>query len=824
MKTIVISFIFISLLVFNPGNVFAQRGPNAAVLNPESKGLIIGKVLDKSSNAPMEYSSIAVYSLPDSSLVTGTVTNTSGEFELEDIPYGKYFIEVKFIGYEKSVISPVEITRDTREANLGMLFLSLSTEALEEVEIVADQRRVEYRIDKKVVNVSEDLSAAGGTAVDVLENTPSVTVDIEGNVSLRGSSNFTVLINGKPTVLDAADALRQIPASSIQNIEIITNPSVKFDPDGNGGIINVVMKKQLESGTTGIMNASVGLNNKYRIDALVNRRVGKLNYFVGGGYDNNLYAGTLIRDHITYLDNGTENHNNAEGAFDFIRGGSQIKAGMDYDITPRSNIAFEANGGTSKFGIDRSNNAHEFTIPGTDDIYYVNSDLLARDEMYYSANLNYSQTFDTSAHKLVIMANFSNENGGSLETLEYHQADSDYNVLPSESPTKTRNVEDGNEFEYRLQIDYSKPLGNGMLEAGYQARLDDNYTDFVFQEYDPDTDNWNSLDENSSEITFFRNIQSGYVQYGGSLRKLQFQAGLRGEYTNRLIEYANFNSSYQVRRFDLFPTLHLAREFKNDNQLMLSYSKRVNRPRGYFLDSIPSYIDKTTVRIGNPGLQPEYVNSFELGYQKGWGKNFLAIESYYRNTTNLITRVTEFDEASGIFYQRVENINEDHVLGGEVMVNWQFAKWFNLNASTDIYYYRITGELFGEEFNNSNVSWKANTNATFTITPMSRIQANLGYMGPTVTAQGSAEGMYYMNLAVRQDLFKRKLSATLQVRDLFGSMKREFTASGDGFSQYVLMQREPRVVMLTLSYKINNYKVNQRDQQPQGGMEMDSGF
>jgi outer membrane receptor protein involved in Fe transport len=259
---------------------------------------------------------------------------------------------------------------------------------------------------------------------------------------------------------------------------------------------------------------------------------------------------------------------------------------------------------------------------------------------------------------------------------------------------------------------------------------------------------------------------------------------------------------------------------------MMSYSKRVNRPRSYYLDSVPSFIDRQTIRIGNPGLEPEYVNSFELGYQKGWDNNFLAFEAYYRNTTNLITRVTDYDSDAGIFYQRFENINEDHVAGSELMANWQFAKWFKLNASTNVYYYRILGELYGEEIDNSNVSWNANANATFTVTPTSRIQTNMGYHGPTVTAQGSAEGMYYVNLAVRQDLFKRKLSATLQVRDLFGSMKREFTASGDGFSQYVLMQREPRVVMLTLSYRINNYRTDQRSdrQESGGGMNMDSGF
>ncbi len=816
----------LALISLASPSLYGQKGPNPDANNPDAGGQIIGTVVESASSVPMEYTSIAVYRVVDSSLVTGTVSNTDGEFRLEDVPFGKYYIEIKFVGYEKAVYDPVIVSRGNRIVDIGQLELSLSTEALDEVEIVADQRRVEYKIDKKVVNVSEDLSAAGGTAVDVLENTPSVTVDIEGNVSLRGSGSFTVLINGKPTVLDAADALRQIPASSIQNIEIITNPSVKYDPDGNGGIINVVLKKQIEKGTTGIVNASVGRNNKYRFDALLNRRTGKMNYFIGGNYSDNLYDGSLVREHVTFLDDGVREHNDATGDFNFIRGGYQVKAGLDYDVSPKSNLAFEVNGGQYKFGIDRSNTSHEYTTPASEDLYFINTDVMTRNRTYFSGNLSYTQTFDTSAHKLVALANFSRSTGDGAEELEFSEADENYTIIPSDLSQRNRNLETDNGMDYRLQLDYTRPLPNGKFEAGYQARIDDELEDFVFQEYDPDTDQWNAVDENSSEISFYRNIQGAYAQLAGEFRNIQFQAGLRGEYTYRMIEYENFNNAYEINRFDYYPTLHLARQFENDHQLMMSYSKRVNRPRSYYLDSVPSYIDRQTIRIGNPGLEPEYVNSYELGYQKGWGKNFLAFEAYYRNTNNLITRVTEYDSDAGIFYQRFENINEDHVVGSELMANWQFANWLKMNASTNVYYYRIMGELNGEDIDNSNVTWRANANATFTVTPTSRIQANMGYRGPTVTAQGSAEGMYYVNLAVRQDLFKRKLSATLQVRDLLGSMKREFTASGENFSQYVLMQREPRVVMLTLSYRINNYRVDQRSdrQGSDGGMDMDSGF
>ncbi|HKK61934.1 MAG TPA: outer membrane beta-barrel family protein [Bacteroidales bacterium] len=818
------SVLIVVCTIIYGGILSAQSGPNPSQEMPASKGEISGKVVEENTDTPLEYTSVAVFSLEDSSLVNGTVTNSEGEFILNDVPFGEYYLEVQFVGYEKATISPVVVSRKSRTTSLGSLELSISTKSLEEVEIVADQRRVEYKIDKKVVNVSEDLTAAGGTAVDVLENTPSITVDIEGNVSLRGSSNFTVLINGKPTVLDAADALRQIPASNIQNIEIITNPSVKYDPDGNGGIVNVVLKKQHEKGTTGIINASVGVNNKYRADALINRRLGKFNYFIGGGWSDNLYDGTLQREQISFSEGSPDSYNVANGDFDFIRGGARIKSGFDYDFSTKSNLAFEVTAGTFRFGIDRSNNSHEYTDPATTDQYFVNTDKMIKDRLYYSGNLNFTQTFDTTAHKLVLMADYSRRNGEGTEESEYHEANENYDPLPVPPSFRNRNLETGIDNGFRFQADYTKPVGEGKIDAGYQLRYDQDDENFLFQQFDPDTETWMNQNEQSSGLNYLIQIQAAYIQYGGSINKLQIQAGLRGEYTYRLIEYDNFNTSYKINRFDLYPTLHMSRQFANDNQLMTSYSRRVNRPRSYFLDSIPSFIDKQTIRIGNPGLEPEYVNSYELGYQKGWGKNFMAFEAYYRNTRNLITRITDYNSEDEIFYQRFTNINQDHVIGSEVMLNWQFAKWLKMNASTNIYYYRIQGMLNGESIDNDNFSWRANANTTFNITPLTRFQLNAGYRGPSVTAQGRSEGMYYVNLALRQDFFKRKLSATVQVRDLFGSMRREFTATGENFSQYVLMQREPRVVMLSLSYKINNYRDRPENMGSGGGMDMDSGF
>ena len=785
-------------------------------------GTITGRVAEEGTMDPMEYTTVAVYSMADSTLVGGTVSDPEGNFVIRKLPVGEYFIETNFVGYNKKTIEPVFVTPESRNIDLGLLEMSVNTQSIEEVEIVADRKHVEYRLDKKVVNVSQDINAAGGTAVDVLENTPSVTVDIEGNVSLRGSTSFTVLIDGKPSVLEGSDALQQIPASAIENIEIITNPSAKYDPDGNSGIINVVMKKRITQGLNGIVNASVGINDKYRFDMLLNRDVGNWNFFVGGSYNNNVYLGELTREQYTYSDT-LNSILNAAGAFDFKRSGAQLKGGVSYDFSEKSTLSLEASAGNYGFGIDRSNRSHEYTLPATEDIYYVSKSLMDRTGRYYSLNASYTQTFDTKDHNLTAMAFFSRREGNSVDSQDDYNTGADY-VIEDVLAESSRGIESGDEMEIRFQLDYVRPVGtSGKLEMGYQARIDDEFENYLFEEYDHTQEEWIENPLYSSDLDFFRNIQGAYVTYGGEWNRFQYQLGLRGEYTYRRIDHEISENVYLINRFDYYPTIHLSREFNNDQQLMLSYSKRVERPRGYWLDPNVSYVDPYTIRVGNPELEPEYIHSVELGYQKGWGMNFLAVELYYRNTRNLITRVTEYNDSLDLFILRGDNLNNDHSAGAELMVNWKLWKWLTVNGSVTPYYYRIVGEVNGSPVDQESLNWSSNLNTTFQITPTTRLQTNMAYRSKSVTAQGTRQGYYYMNLALRQDFFKRKLSATLQFRDIFGTVKRDFTNIGENFEQHILMQREPRVVTLTLSYKINNYRMDGDRRGGGGGGDMDFG-
>jgi hypothetical protein len=339
MKTTTITLIFaLFLLGLTPVKGVSLSEPLDAEIPP--RGIISGTITEEGTLDPMEFTTIAVYSVADSTLVNGTISDQEGKFQIEKIPDGEYFLETNYVGYDKQIIEAISVAPGQRKIDLGLVEMAVNAQSLEEVEIVGDRKHVDYRLDKKVISVSQDINAAGGTAVDVLENTPSVAVDIEGNVSLRGSSSFTVLIDGKPSVLTGSDALRSIPAGSIENIEIITNPSAKYDPDGNAGIINLVMKKKHESGTTGIVNGSIGVNNKYRADFLLNRKQNRWNLFLGGNYGNNLRAGSLIREQVTFTDS-VNNYLDANGLFNFKFAGSQLKAGASYDISDKSTISLD---------------------------------------------------------------------------------------------------------------------------------------------------------------------------------------------------------------------------------------------------------------------------------------------------------------------------------------------------------------------------------------------------------------------------------------------------------------------------------------------------
>jgi outer membrane cobalamin receptor len=801
----------LTALFFIAYSSFAQISPGRYnIENMPKEGIIKGKVQEVVSNQFVEYSTIGLFSHRDSTLITGTISDQNGDFILNELPYGFFYIEVSFIGYKKVRLSRIRITPNSKIVDLGIIKLEPSYTSLEEVQVTADKPLIEYKIDRKVITVSEDISSSGGTAVDALENTPSIQTDIEGNVTLRGSSNFKVLVDNKPSVLDGSDALQQIPASTIQSIEIITNPSAKYDPDGMAGIINVIMKKQKQSGFGGIFNVSVGLREKYRIDFLLNVRKNNINIYGGINYDNRKFSGTGIMDRESYYQD-TVYYVLSDGERDFRRRGIEYKGGIDYYINEKHTISLSGNAGDRDFSRSRTSQYHEYTNPQSVDQWYNSKDEFSVDFNYYGLNLDYLIKFNEPGHELLSSIYYRSRQGINKDNMEEDTA----SVIET-GTLRQRSTQDEQSTELRFKTDYTRQLSdNGKFEAGYQSRLDFKNADFIFEDYDYDQNEWLGNDEFTNEIEVYRNIQNIYGLFSNKFAGFDYQLGLRMEYTDRTINQITTDEKYTFNRLMLFSTLHLSRQFKNDQQLLLSYSRRIRRPRHWFLNPFARYIDRLNMRVGNPDLEPELTDSYELNYQKQFGKSFIAIETYYRQTNDKITRIRMQDTtgSENVLIHTIDNVSRDYSVGVELMANLQLFKWWNLNTSTNFFNYRIEGEIVNEDVSQMKNTWNVRMNSTFKFEWGSRIQLTGFYAGPSVTAQGERDAFYHMNAAVRQDFMNRKASLTLQVRDIFQTRKFSFTTTAENLYTYNKFTREAPVVMLTFTYRLNNIKQPKREEE-----------
>lgn len=818
-----IAFLILAIFFLNVSG-YSQVSPEKTGSSPvvPKNGKVSGKVIDSDTNTPMEYANIMIYSKPDSKMVTGSISNQNGTFVLTNIPFGNYYLEASFIGFEKTVIDDIKIAPNSATVNIGDINLSASKQQIGTVDVVAERNRVEYKIDKKVINVTNDINANGGTAVTVLENTPSVEVDIDGNVSLRGSSSFTVLIDGRPSVLSGSDALKQIPSSAIQNIEIITNPSVKYDPDGMAGIINVVMKKNIVSGVNGIVNLNLGTGDKYGTDFLMNYKTKKYNLFLGGNLSDNTDKGTQYSMRESYANDTTTFLTN-DGSRNQSRFGNQLKGG--FDLYPSDNTSITVSSEIGKYGFSSFGgvNIHKYEQPGTLNIYSVQNSDASRDGNFISAAASFLTKFnEEGTHKLEGSFDYRNRDGFSDETQDEFLSDVAYNKT-SQYLSRIISHEDSNEDDIRAKLDYTLPLKEGAkFEAGIQTRIESEEETLDFKDFNTTTQQFQNNPDFSSSMKFREEIHSVYSTYTGNLKAIQFVFGLRGEYNKRTTTHYKeaVPFKYDLDRFDLFPSAHLSYSLVNESQLMASYSRRINRPGGRELDPFPSYMNQYTIRVGNPGLKPEYTDSYEFSYIKKFGNSFVSLDAFYRTTNNLITDVNK--QVDDILYLNVENMNRDYSTGGELMGNINVNKWLLLNSSFTLYNYKLKGEISGVSINRESTNYNGRLNATIKFTSNSRLQVTGFYRGPSVSAQGEQKGMAFTNLSYRQELLKKKLTATLSVRDVFGTMRMQRTSAGENFKSSMKMTREPRVLMLTLSYKINNYKMSRESNQEESMPSFDS--
>lgn len=788
-------------------------------------GIVKGHIYDSTSNGAIEYATVGLYRLDDSSLVNGTITDQTGSFTIRNLPYGDFYLEIAFIGYTKKQV-PISLTLQQFSVDLGAVVLHPDITHIGEVEIVAQSQQVEYKIDKKVVNVSQDIAASGGTLVNVLENTPSVQVDVEGNVSLRGSENFQVLIDGKPSVIQGSEGLQQIPASAVQSLEIITSPSAKYDPDGAAGIINVIMKKQKNTGIGGLVNFSIGTRQKYTADFLLNFKKNKLNYFIGGEYadQNNFMKGKFERR--SYInDTTTSTFSNVDGRF--TRASLNLKSGFDFYINDKSTVSFSGSIGNRNFVRDfRSINTWS-TLPASKDSFYTDESNGSDKDVFYNLNFDYQKKYDDNGHNLQASVYYSAATEDEAESEVIRKTDSNFNPVGTD-PARTRSRMKNPESNLRVEIDYARPVGRGKVELGLQSRWDKHEGNYIFENFHPVGNEWEHNDSISNSLNYLDVLQSVYGMYSAPLGKFEYQLGLRAEYDNRNLDQKTSSESFTYDKMHFFPSFYVIRRLSDAHQFQLTFSTRIQRPEMRDLNPFKEYRGSNNIFFGNPALTPEFTNSFELNYQYTFKKGSISLETYYRKTRDKMTRINGIDTIAGqrLFFNTITNADKDNSLGIELMTNLNLTKWWQLNLTGNLFRYELTGEVDGSAVSTVSTSWRTNFNSSFKLKWDTRFQFSGFYNGPSNTLQGKRDGFFVANMALRKDFLKKQLSVAINARDVFSTGVFAFTSEGSTFYTRNRIRRESPVVTLNLTYRINNYKqaANRRDNNQQEMNGMDEGM
>lgn len=802
MKRIWIGILAASILAHYAS--FAQRpGQGGGMRAPAVS--IIGKVVDSKTNEGLASASVILYSLRDSSIFSGAFSKPDGSFEIGNLRFGRFYLAVKFVGYEKKIIDNITV-RPGEDLDLGEIKLSESAEMMQAVDVVGEREKVEYKLDRKIINVGGDIVSSSGSAVDALERAPSIEVDIEGNVSLRGSSNFTVFVNGRPTVLDGSDALKQIPATSIDRIELITNPSVKFDPDGLAGIINVVLKENNLKGFSGMTGANLGMNDKYGADLKLNYGMENMNLTAGVDYNSFTFRGEGKSLSEYYYPDYTRIRD-SEMAGRFLRKNVNVKLGAEYFFG--DNLVMSLEGGYGEMEFSRKNKGEHFSSDLSGDLYAQSRARMAYNRDFFSANYNMSIKLDEIGQKLDVNAYFSQSNGGGEDFQEEFYADEGWKNI--EDQFTGLNSEDGSEGnEIRFKADYVLPWDDvTKFEMGAQARIDLDEDSYKLKMYDTTSGEWYYNDLFDNVMDYSRNIYAAYAQFASEIAGLQYMAGLRAEYTDRRTEFSNGDDKYVIDRVDWFPSLHISKKFDGGRQLMASYSRRINRPEGRWLDPFPHYRDSYNYHVGNPELEPEYTNSYELGVQQYFDKSFITMEAYYRDTDNEFERYRSLD-SNGIMYHTAANLASEKSLGVELMLSYKPWKWFNFTFSPDVFYHKIEGDIVEESSDGESMSWRLRAFGDFNATENLAFELKSFFRGARVTAQGKRDPHYSVDIGARYRFLDDAATITLSMRDVFNTRRRKMTSSGEGFYTFDNFERESGVVLLNFSYRFNNYKSERR--------------
>lgn len=755
----------------------------------ESNGILKGLLVDADDAAPLEFANVVLYSPNSKTVITWSISKNDGTFELSKIALGEYQLSISFIGYEELKMPNIVFSKQALTLDMGKIKLNKVTTTIGEVSIVGTQTTYQTKIDKKVINVSKDINSTGGTAIDVIKNVPGLSVDADGVVNLRGNSGVSILIDGRPTSIDATK-LDQIPAADIESLEIITNPSAKYNPEGKSGIINIKLKQSKTAGFSGNVILTAGTGNKYNESVTLNYNMGKVNLFASYSGMKRIAEASryLLResynsDSIHFLQqdaksniNITKNTFMLGSNFNF---NSQNKLTLSYTYNPSQTI--DADNTLSQY-FDRSMNK-------TGSVFVINSDKGKETANDYL--VAYRKLFNKKGEELTVDYTLASSSGSGIQPLTYQYS------------TKTENSEintNSNIYNSNLQVNWLLPFENGSkLETGVHSIVRGNNSEYYF---------FNSTGESKVEdlsqrnlFTYNEQIHAGYGLWSGKFKETSVQAGLRIEKTYIDGKQGANNDKISQSYFNFYPSLSLIRPINENNQLQFSYSRTIKRPSARMINPFIDRSNLEVFRSGNPDLKPEYINSFELGFNSNWDKTNLGFTAFYKHIANPINTVILLDD-NGISHMAPKNMLSSQNYGLEFTFEQVLNKWWKINGNTSFFRNEITGNVDGNSA--SNYSYLGRFNSICTASKGLSFQLIANYAGPIVGVYSRMEPQFSMDCAVRKDLVKNKLSLTLRASDVFNSLKNTYTAWGSNFTADNWRKTETRVLYLSISYSFGS--------------------
>ncbi len=760
---------------------------------------IHGRLLDASSREAIDYADIFLYETGNSKPIQQTFPNERGEFRFEQVGKGRYTIMARLVGYD--ILSKRDIEANGSPVNLGDLMMKPLEVGIAEVEVVASKRQLVYKLDKKVVEATSNMMAGGGSAVDVLENTPSIRVDAEGDVTFRGSSGFLVYIDGKPSVFTGTQALEQVPAGHIENIEIITTPSAKHDTEGDVGIINIITKKHSRQGLSGMINLSGSTWLSRHVDFLLTQQNARSRWYVGGQWTDRMRKSDFDQEKLTIVgDQTTSSHAIGPRTGDSYH--YTLKGGWSLSL-PKTTITLDLEGGYGGNKRKGEMNYEEtITLKGGAPVTtrYTSIDDYDNDENIGLGSLSVQHKFNDKGHEISASAYY--KYGGNA--LEYFF--NDLMSLQGERQQGHRAYESEHRETLRANLDYALPFGKGgKLEAGYQyySYLEDG--NYKMEWWDPEKQVFYWRDDIYNTFYFQEGVNSIYAILSQSWNNFEAQAGVRGEHTHTVLRSSVEGADRTKNRFEFFPSVHLGYNFPNGHRLLASYSRRTTRPQLYYMEPYITYRDFYTAEIGNPDIRPEYINSFELNYQKSFGENSVSATLFHRSRKDKIERLL-VPYSAGVTLDSMANVGHDYSTGLELSLNLHPVRWWNTTVNGNLYHYKVKNEQAAGGNTSTSTNYDILWNNLFDLGKYTRLQLDGSFVGPSVTTQGRTDAYWYANLAVRQQLFNRRLTATLAFRDIFRSAKYVSDIQTADLRSLTRIKPKYPQITLTLSWTFNSYK------------------